>query len=109
NVAPVAEKRVVAGGRTSQVIEHTLQLRFANAFHKVLEHLARLTISEVSLGESADNFGDVPGRNRHYRKPVRPGVLLPLAAEHYLKVRHRMACDLTTHAVETEIGYVMLA
>ncbi len=110
-IAPVAENRAIRwiGGRLGEIFQHSFQLHFADALDEILETFAGRPVRHVSFRQARDHFRNTLGRNRHDGQAVRAAVVLPLAAQHHLEVRHGVSADLAADAVEAEVGHVMLA
>src|SRR6185295_746590 len=94
--------------RTRQVLEQTLQFSFPNSLAKVLESFAVAAVGYVSCREAGNHFGNVLGRNRDNRKTVRSRVVIPLASEDHLEVRHGVAAHFAADTIEPQVGHVML-
>ena len=92
-----------------QIFQRCFQFHFADALDEILEAFAGRAAGDVLFGEARDHFRNILRRNRHDRQAVRTAVVLPLAAQHHLKMRNGEAADLAADAVETKIGHVMLA
>ena len=92
-----------------QIIQHLLDLDFANALDKCLERFILLTLRHIPTRESLHHFGDSLRRDRAHRQTIGAGVVSPLAAQHNLEVRHGVVPGMTADAIKTKIGNVMLS
>ena len=92
--------------RSSIIFLHSaLPMRLMNAWNVS----PAVALVEIAVGDAVHRFGDALGRHRADRQAVGAGVLLPLAAEHDLEVRHGVAVHVAADAVEAEVGDVVLA
>ena len=109
-VSPVAVEGgvLLVGRHGGQLVEHLAAGRLADALDEVLERLARIVLGQVAAGDQVDRLRDVARRHRPDRQTVGAGVVAPLAAQHHLEVRDRVVVALAAHAVEAQVGDVML-
>jgi len=92
-----------------QLGDRLRQLLLADAPAEVLEALARLPVRHVARRDPVHDLRDPLRRDRSDREAERPGVVLPLPAEHDLEVRHGVAADLAAVAEESDVGDMVLA
>ena len=74
-----------------------------------MESLVLGSFCNVAGREPIHDFGNALRRHGADGETVRARVVLPLAAQHHLEMRHRVSVLHAAHAVEAEIADVMLA
>src|SRR5207244_9060512 len=96
--------------RNWRVFLHDFLQRFlANPAAVSFEAFLALTLADVAIGKTIDQIGNLFRRDRAHRQRVGARILLPLAAEHDLKVWNGVAVDISAVAVEPDVRDVVLA
>ncbi len=93
----------------SEVVDHLLARGLADARDEVMERLGRFTLREIAARDPVDRLGDALRRYRADRQAIGASVVLPLAAEHDLKMRHGVSILVAAYSIEAEVGDMVLA
>ncbi len=96
------------GGNRGQIFQQGAHFSFPHPLDKGLKGLFSLPLLHVVIGNPIDHLGDIFRWNSHRRQAVGAGIARPLAAEHDLEMWHGMQARLAAHAVEAEVGHMVL-
>ena len=92
-----------------QILKHLAALGLANARDEILKTLVALPFLHKPPRDPFDHRGHVLGRHRTDGETVRARVVLPLAAEQHLKMRHLAVAEGAAVPIKTDVGQMMLA
>jgi hypothetical protein len=84
-------------------------LDFSDALDECLKRFILLAFAHVPPGESLHHFGNAFRRNGSHCQAIRACVVSPLASKHNLKVWDGIVPGVTAHAIESQVGDVVLS
>src|SRR5215471_9332533 len=110
-IAPVTVIRGVhiVGGNPGEIFQEVLDLFFTDPPNEVLEALALLALAHVIFGDRQYCFRYALRRHGSDGHAVLAGVVMKLAAENDLKVRHLKPLHVAVDAIKPDVGDMVLA